>query len=92
MSQSGEPDRDVHRRSSGMRLAALDDVELVRRFARIAGREYRAVGIRMALHPQVDLPTEARWGRQAQTLGYDADRVTEMTGAYLEGFQGAELG
>ncbi|OZB84522.1 glycoside hydrolase family 3 N-terminal domain-containing protein [Microbacterium sp. 13-71-7] len=73
-------------------LAALDDVELVRRFARIAGREYRAVGIRMALHPQVDLPTEARWGRQAQTLGYDADRVTEMTGAYLEGFQGAELG
>ncbi|PRB08400.1 glycoside hydrolase family 3 protein [Microbacterium sp. MYb64] len=73
-------------------LAALDDVEQVRRFARIAGREYRAVGIRMALHPQVDLPTEARWGRQAQTLGYDADRVTAMTGAYLEGFQGAELG
>jgi beta-glucosidase len=32
-------------------LAALDDVDLVRRFAEIAGREYRAVGIRMALHP-----------------------------------------
>lgn len=73
-------------------LAALDDVELVRRFAEIAGREYRAVGIRMALHPQVDLPTEARWGRQAQTFGYDAERVAEMTGAYLEGFQGAVLG
>ncbi|MCE4024867.1 glycoside hydrolase family 3 C-terminal domain-containing protein [Microbacterium sp. Au-Mic1] len=73
-------------------LAALDDVELVRRFAEIAGREYRAVGIRMALHPQVDLPTEARWGRQAQTFGYDAERVAEMTGAYLEGFQGAHLG
>ncbi|UXW84682.1 glycoside hydrolase family 3 protein [Microbacterium azadirachtae] len=73
-------------------LAALDDVDLVRRFAEIAGREYRAVGIRMALHPQVDLPTEARWGRQAQTFGYDAERVAEMTGAYLEGFQGERLG
>ncbi|KJL19448.1 Periplasmic beta-glucosidase precursor [Microbacterium azadirachtae] len=73
-------------------LAALDDVDLVRRFAEIAGREYRAVGIRMALHPQVDLPTEARWGRQAQTFGYDAERVAEMTGAYLEGFQWERLG
>ena len=75
-----------------MGLAALDDLEVIRQFAETARREYRAVGIRAALHPQIDLPTEARWGRQAQTFGYDPDRVAEITAAYLAGFQGDELG
>jgi len=75
-----------------MGLAAIDDLDVIRRFADTARREYVAVGIRAALHPQVDLPTEARWGRQAQTFGYDAQRVAEITAAYLEGFQGARLG
>lgn len=76
----------------GLGLAALDDVETVREFADVARREYRAVGIRAALHPQIDLATEPRWGRQAQTLGQDAARVSEFTAAYLQGFQGDELG
>lgn len=76
----------------GLGLAALDDVETVREFAEVARREYVAVGIRAALHPQIDLATEPRWGRQAQTLGQDAARVTEFTAAYLQGFQGNELG
>jgi beta-glucosidase len=76
----------------GLGLAALDDVETVREFAEVARREYVAVGIRAALHPQIDLATEPRWGRQAQTLGQDAARVTEFTAAYLRGFQGEELG
>lgn len=76
----------------GLGLAALDDVETVREFAEVARREYRAVGIRAALHPQIDLATEPRWGRQAQTFGQDAARVAEFTAAYLRGFQGDELG
>ncbi|MEV7768270.1 glycoside hydrolase family 3 N-terminal domain-containing protein [Microbacterium sp. NPDC086615] len=76
----------------GLGLAALDDVDTVREFAEVARREYVAVGIRAALHPQIDLATEPRWGRQAQTLGQDAARVTEFTAAYLQGFQGDELG
>ncbi|PRB09726.1 beta-glucosidase [Microbacterium sp. MYb72] len=75
-----------------MGLAAIDDIDLIRRFADTARQEYLAVGIRAALHPQIDLPTEARWGRQAQTFGYDADRVSEITAAYLQGFQGEKLG
>ncbi|MDZ8201211.1 glycoside hydrolase family 3 N-terminal domain-containing protein [Microbacterium sp. SSW1-59] len=75
-----------------MGLAALDDLDVIRSFADIARREYCAVGIRAALHPQIDLPTEPRWGRQAQTFGYDADRVSQITAAYLEGFQGDALG
>ncbi len=67
----------------GLGLAALDDVDTVREFAEVARREYVAVGIRAALHPQIDLATEPRWGRQAQTLGQDAERVTAFTAAYL---------
>lgn len=76
----------------GLGLAAIDDVETVRAFADIARQEYVAVGIRAALHPQIDLATEPRWGRQAQTLGQDAQRVAEFTAAYLQGFQGDQLG
>ena len=34
-----------------------------------------AVGMRVALHPQVDLATEPRWARQVATFGEDADLV-----------------
>lgn len=73
-------------------LAALDDVDVIRDFAVRAGAEYRAVGIRAALHPQIDLATEPRWARQLQTFGADADRVARYTEAYLSGFQGESLG
>src|SRR5690606_38968304 len=44
-------------------FAALGDAELVRRFGEIARREYRALGIHMALSPQLALATEPRWAR-----------------------------
>ncbi|AMB17207.1 glycoside hydrolase family 3 protein [Microbacterium sp. XT11] len=72
-------------------LAALDDDD-IREFADIARREYLAVGIRMALHPQVDLATEPRWGRQLHTFGSDPERTSRALAAYIEGFQGADLG
>ena len=59
-------------------LAALRDVDAVRRFADIARQEYVAVGIRAALHPTLDLATEPRWARQAGTFGQDPDLVTEL--------------
>ncbi|MCD2498177.1 glycoside hydrolase family 3 protein [Microbacterium nymphoidis] len=73
-------------------LAALGDLALITRFSEIVRTEYRAVGLRMALHPQVDLATEARWGRQLQTFGSDVERVRAYTRAYVEGFQGPRLG
>jgi len=76
----------------GLGLAAIDDAEVIRDFARRAREEYCAVGIRAALHPQVDLATEPRWARQLQTFGADPQRVATYTRAYLDGFQGSELG
>lgn len=68
-------------------LAALRDPERVREFADIARQEYVAVGIRSSLHPQIDLGTEPRWGRQFHTFGNDASFVAEVAAAYIEGFQ-----
>ncbi|KAK8026544.1 hypothetical protein PG991_003600 [Apiospora marii] len=73
-------------------LAALRDAQLVRRFAEVARAEYRAVGIRAALHPQVDLSTEPRWARISGTFGEDADLTAEMLSAYILGLQGEEFG
>ena len=73
-------------------LAATRDPELVQRFGDIARQEYTAVGIRVALHPQVDLATESRWARQLQTFGEDADLAAELGAAYVRGLQGESFG
>ncbi|KAK1594596.1 glycosyl hydrolase family 3 N terminal domain-containing protein [Colletotrichum navitas] len=75
-------------------LAALRDPYLVRQFAEVAREEYIAVGIRSALHPQVDLATEPRWARLGNTWGEDANLTSELLVEYIKGFQGEgkELG
>lgn len=73
-------------------FAAIDDIELVRRFADIVRREYLAVGIRVALHPQIDLATEPCWPRISGTFGEDAHLSARLAKAYIEGFQGETLG
>ncbi len=73
-------------------LAATRDAELVERFGDIARQEYTAVGIRVALHPQIDLATEPRWARQLQTFGEDVELTSELGAAYIRGFQGESFG
>jgi beta-glucosidase len=73
-------------------LAALRAPKLVQRFADIARQEYLAIGLRVALHPQIDLATEPRWARIVATFGEDADLTSQLVVAYIRGFQGAKLG
>ena len=73
-------------------LAAIGSAELVQRFADIARQEYLAVGLRLALHPQVDLATEPRWSRINGGFGEDADLTSKLVQAYIRGFQGEHLG
>jgi beta-glucosidase len=73
-------------------FGALGSEELVARFAELVREEYVAVGIRTALHPQIDLATEPRWGRQMTTFGEDADLVSRLGVAYIRGLQGPEIG
>lgn len=84
--------RDFSQWCQPLGLAAARDPELVRQFAEIAREEYLAAGIRMALHPQIDLATEPRWPRIGGTFGEDADLSARLVRAYLAGFQDAQLG
>ena len=68
-------------------FAALRDPALVRTFADMARREYRAVGIHEALSPQADLATEPKWSRITGTFGEDPDLARDLVRAYVEGFQ-----
>ena len=72
-------------------LAAIGNDSLVEQFADIVRREYLAVGLRVALHPQIDLTTEPRWPRIHGTFGEDAKLTARMVTAYLKGMQGPEL-
>ncbi len=76
---------------SQLGFAAARDVDLVKRFGEIASAEYRAVGLRTALHPMADLATEPRWARNFGTFGSNAQLSAEMTNAYMLGFQGTAL-
>ncbi|CAO5255521.1 glycoside hydrolase family 3 protein [Frankia sp. AgKG'84/4] len=73
-------------------FAAVGSAELVEHFADITRQEYLAVGIRTALHPQLDLATEPRWSRTFGTFGADAELVARLGTAYVRGLQGDEVG
>lgn len=68
-------------------MAATFDPEVVLRFARIAAREYRALGITTALSPQIDLATEPRWNRVSGTFGESPQLAADMARAYVDGLQ-----
>ncbi len=73
-------------------LAAARDPELVRRFGQIAAGELRAMGIRCLLGPMADTSTEPRWNRINGTFGEDAQLNATLIHAFVEGFQGKQLG
>ncbi|MFI2105323.1 glycoside hydrolase family 3 protein [Isoptericola sp. NPDC019693] len=71
-------------------LAAIGDDALIERFAAIVREEYRAVGLTVALHPQLDLATEARWPRIFTTFGEDVELVERIARAYVRGLHGGD--
>ena len=73
-------------------LSAARDPELVRQFGQIAAHELRALGIRCTLSPMADTTTEPRWNRIGGTFGEDANLNATLVKAYVEGFQGKQLG
>ena len=68
-------------------LAATFNPAIVENFGNIASKEYRALGITTALSPQIDLSTDPRWLRFNGTFGENPRLATDMTRAYIDGFQ-----
>lgn len=68
-------------------LAATFDPSVTENFGKIAGQEYRALGIATALSPQVDIATDPRWNRFSGTFGEDPQLSADMARAYVDGFQ-----
>ncbi len=82
--------REVSRWPEGLGMAATFDPELMKEFAKVIAREYRALGISQALGPQIDLCTEPRWMRLEDTMGAQVDMVTAFARAYCDGLQTTE--
>lgn len=84
MGITGEP---ISKWANGIGLSASFDPDTVREFGEIGAAEYRALGITTALSPQIDLATEPRWMRFADTFGEHTRMTTDMAKAYCDGFQ-----
>ena len=82
--------KEVSRWPEGMGMAATFDPELMKQFAEIVAKEYRALGISQALGPQIDLATDPRWMRLEDTMGAQVDMVTAFARAYCDGLQTTE--
>ncbi|MFD1448747.1 glycoside hydrolase family 3 protein [Oceanobacillus profundus] len=72
-------------------LAATQDSELVREFAEIAAKEWRAAGMHKIYGYMADVLTDPRWTRTDGTFGEDAELVSDMITSIVEGFQGEKL-
>ena len=81
---------DISRWPQGIGMSATFDPALNLKFAQIAAREYRALGIATALSPQIDLSTEPRWMRFPGTFGEHTLLSTEMARTYCDGLQESE--
>lgn len=82
--------KEVSRWPEGLGMAATFDPALMKEFASIVAKEYRALGISQALGPQIDLCTEPRWMRLEDTMGAQVDMVTAFAKAYCDGLQTTE--
>ncbi len=72
-------------------LAATQDMEVIRQFARAMGTEWRAVGLRGAYAYMADLATEPRWFRVHETFTEDADLAAQIMRTLVLELQGGPL-
>jgi beta-glucosidase len=64
------------------------DMGMLRGFAGVMGREWRAIGLRGMYGYMADLGTEPRWSRFHETFTEDADLMSQIIGTLVEGLQG----
>lgn len=68
-------------------LGAAGDAALVERVARATAREVSATGVNWNYAPNLDLPTDIRWGRTYEAFSDDPALTALLGAAYVRGFQ-----
>lgn len=68
-------------------LGATRDPDLVREIGRATAEEMLAAGIPWNFGPVVAVPQDIRWGRTYEGFSEDTALVTQLSSAYIEGFQ-----
>jgi beta-glucosidase len=68
-------------------LGATRDPELVRQIGQVTAEEMLAAGIPWNFAPVVAVPQDIRWGRTYEGFSEDTTLVTELSSAYIQGFQ-----
>lgn len=71
----------------GIGMAATFSPDTCKKFAEIASKEYRALGISTALGPQMDLVTEPRWFRGIDSFGGHSGLSVDLAKAFCDGMQ-----
>ncbi|MED4224490.1 glycoside hydrolase family 3 N-terminal domain-containing protein [Neobacillus cucumis] len=68
-------------------VASTFNPALAEKMSEIIADETRAVGVRHALSPVLDIAREPRWGRVYETFGEDQYLISQMGKAYVKGMQ-----
>lgn len=71
--------------------AATWNPVLVEDGARVAAIEASTYGVRWTFAPMLDISRDPRWGRIAESPGEDPFLASELSAAYVRGFQGDDL-
>lgn len=72
--------------------AASWDKEVARIGSEVAAREASAAGLHWTFSPMIDISRDARWGRVMESPGEDPYLGSVMARAWVEGYQGEDLG
>ena len=73
---------------SPLGLAATRDLKLIREFAQIASKEFRATGIRKLFGYSADIATDPLWARNDETFGEHPALTSDIIWRIVKGFQG----
>lgn len=73
-------------------LGAAADADLVRRIGNAVAIETAATGIPWNFAPCVAVARDPRWGRTYESFSQDTGIVAALGTAYIEGYQGADVG
>nr|WP_106780215.1 glycoside hydrolase family 3 N-terminal domain-containing protein [Lysinibacillus timonensis] len=72
-------------------LAATRDLNLIKDFAKISAREFRAVGIRKIYGYSADVATDPLWSRIDETFGEHPALISDIIFRIVKGYQGDVL-